>query len=158
MANASGIDKTLIGPAGEHLVLARLLSQGFLASPAPRGTRKVDIIVNYIDGGNPKLVQVKTTMNQFRYGWVLSEKHEVIDDPDLFYCFVNFNGSLGEVYVVPAAEVAKAISDSHRTWLAGEGKDGSARKDSPVRNFGIKMFGKSEDWLDEYKENWSQLL
>ena len=33
-------DKQLVGAAGEHLVLSRLLSRGLLASPAPRGTRK----------------------------------------------------------------------------------------------------------------------
>jgi hypothetical protein len=33
-------DKSLVGAAGEHLVLARLLSRDLLASQAPRGTRK----------------------------------------------------------------------------------------------------------------------
>jgi len=46
-------DKSLIGAAGEHLVLSRLLANGFLAAQAPRGTREVDILVNGIDGGEP---------------------------------------------------------------------------------------------------------
>ena len=46
-------DKSLIGAAGEHLVLSRLLANGFPAAQAPRGTRKVDILVNVIDGGEP---------------------------------------------------------------------------------------------------------
>jgi hypothetical protein len=38
-------DKQLVGAAGEHLVLSRLLNLGYLAAPAPRGTRKVDVLV-----------------------------------------------------------------------------------------------------------------
>ncbi len=45
-------DKTLIGAAGEHLVLSRLLEQGVLASQAPRGTRKADIDSSQIYNGN----------------------------------------------------------------------------------------------------------
>jgi hypothetical protein len=54
-------DKQLIGAAGEHLVLSRLLARGLLALQAPRGTRKADILVNPLDGGRPVLIQVKTT-------------------------------------------------------------------------------------------------
>ena len=54
-------DKNLIGAAGEHLVLSRLLVRGVLASQAPRNTRKADILVNPLDGGKPRLIQVKTT-------------------------------------------------------------------------------------------------
>ena len=46
-------DKQLVGAAGEHLVLSRLLAKGILASQAPRGARKADILVNPLDGGRP---------------------------------------------------------------------------------------------------------
>jgi hypothetical protein len=42
-------DKNLVGAAGEHLVLSRLLSKGILAAQAPRGARKADILVNHLD-------------------------------------------------------------------------------------------------------------
>ena len=77
---SSKIDKTLIGPAGESLVLARLLSRGHLASAAPRGTRKIDIVVNDSENNNPKLVQVKTTMKSPSSGWPMYDKHETIAD------------------------------------------------------------------------------
>jgi hypothetical protein len=92
-------DIALIGAAGEHLVLSRLLSRGFLASPAPRGTRKVDILVNFIDGGNPILVQVKSTLNTPRTGWPLGTKHEQLEDEDLFFCFVTLSSAHPVVYV-----------------------------------------------------------
>jgi hypothetical protein len=52
-------DKTFIGAAGEHLVLSRLLERGILASQAPCGTRKANILVNPLDGGLPQLIQGK---------------------------------------------------------------------------------------------------
>ena len=39
MIRTMATDKTLIGAAGEHLVLSRLLERGIRASQAPRGTR-----------------------------------------------------------------------------------------------------------------------
>ena len=151
------IDSTLVGPAGEHLVLSRLLASGLLASPAPRGTRKVDIIVNYIDGGNPKLIQVKTTMSSPRKGWVLLAKHEEIASDDLYYCFVSFETTQGEVYVLPSTVVAEAISLSHGKWLATPGKNGQAHNDNNMRNLSTSMFGQQDGWLEQYKENWVQL-
>ena len=53
-------DKNLVGAAGEHLVLSRLLNLGYLAAQAPRGTRKADILVNYYEDIPPCLIQVKT--------------------------------------------------------------------------------------------------
>ena len=55
-------DKNLVGAAGEHLVLSRLLSKGILAAQAPRGARKADILVNHLDGKPPCLIQVKLAL------------------------------------------------------------------------------------------------
>ena len=68
MANA---DKSLTGAVGEHLVLARLLTRGLLAAQAPRGVRKVDILVNFLNGGEPSLIQVKTSSTGS--GWAMNE-------------------------------------------------------------------------------------
>ena len=85
-------DKQLIGASGEHLVLSRLLEQGILASQAPRGTRKADILVNPLDGGMPKLIQVKSTLfTGARLKWHMKDKHEDTLDNDMFYCFVSLD-------------------------------------------------------------------
>jgi hypothetical protein len=69
------LDKALIGAAGEHLVLSRLLARGLLASQAPRGTRKADILVNPLDGGQPRLIQVKTrSIPSKNLSWAMNEK------------------------------------------------------------------------------------
>ena len=150
------IDKTLIGPAGEHLVLARLLSRGYLAAPAPRGTRKVDILVNFIDGGEPFLIQVKSTMTSARNGWWLAQKHEDIRDQDLFYCFVDFQPEQPDVYVLPSITVADHVKSGHANWLATPRRDGGVHKDVSGRRIDNKAQwdGRPEGWMAEYKERW----
>jgi hypothetical protein len=54
------LDTQLTGAAGEHLFLSRLLSRGVLAAQAPRGARKADILVNFLNGRLPCLVQVES--------------------------------------------------------------------------------------------------
>ena len=68
-------DKQLVGAAGEHLVLSRLLNLGYLAAQAPPGAAKVDILVNHLDGKPPRLIQVKTiTGKDINNGWHMSHK------------------------------------------------------------------------------------
>ena len=155
-------DKNLVGASGEHLVLSRLLEQGILASQAPRGTRKADILVNPLDGGHPKLIQVKSTLDTgARLKWHMKDKHEVISDKDMFYCFVSLNGSNSQVYVMPAKVVSKAVMTSHKIWLNTPGKKGQAHNDSEMRwitsEYPFLVPGFTNGWMNKYLENWSQL-
>ena len=94
-------DTQLVGAAGEHLVLSRLLNHQYLAAQAPPGAAKVDILVNHLDGKPPRLIQVKTiTGKNINNGWHMSEKHEKIVDPNIFYCFVALGDKESDVYVV----------------------------------------------------------
>lgn len=68
------IETSLTGAAGEHLVLSRLLSRGVLAAQAPRAARKADILVNFLEGGSPTLIQVKARQSGSDGGWHMSEK------------------------------------------------------------------------------------
>jgi hypothetical protein len=152
MAN---IDKSLIGAAGEHLVLSRLLTRGLLAAQAPRGVRKVDIIVNFLDGGEPFLIQVKTSSTGG--GWPMNEKHESINDPDLFYCFVNIEPTHPTVHVVPAVEVAAVVRESHAVWLSTPGRNGREHRDTQMRQIHPVTPVRPTGWMDPYLENWDQL-
>jgi hypothetical protein len=156
-------DKALVGAAGEHLVLSRLLGRGLLASQAPRGTRKADILVNPLDGGTPVLIQVKTTTgNRSRIGWHMNVKHEAVKDADLFYCFVNLNGDNPDVYVIPAKKVATVIKGSHAAWLKAPGAKGQPHNESDMRflrnDFRMKVKSIKDGWMDEYLEAWDLLL
>ena len=150
-------DSSLVGAAGEHLVLSRLLSRGFLAAQAPRGTRKVDILVNHLDGGEPFLIQVKARSGGGQLGWHMAEKHESITDEDVFYTFVDFGPDHPDVYVIPAATVAEVIRVSHQMWLDTPGKDGQAHNPTKFRRLQAKTLGQEPGWLDEYLERWDLL-
>jgi hypothetical protein len=155
-------DKQLIGAAGEHLVLSRLLARDLLASQAPRGARKADILVNPLDGGKPRLIQVKTRSNVGkRLGWQLSEKNELISEKDLFYCFVNLDLLNPSVWVIPSKLVAKVVRDTHAEWLATPGQKGQKHNDTDMRriidDYGPNFKSVKPGWMDQYLEAW-QLL
>lgn len=155
-------DKQLIGAAGEHLVLSRLLARGILASQAPRGTRKADILVNPLDGGRPILIQVKTRSGMgARKSWAMSAKNEEISEPDLFYCFVDLENEHPDVYVVPSKIVAKIIKTGHAKWLKTPGARGQKHNDSDMRRLSDPPRTPNPyappGWLDKYLENWEQI-
>ena len=156
------IQTQLIGAAGEHLVLSRLLSRGLLASPAPRGAQKADILVNPLDGGRPVLIQVKTTAGTgSRLGWHMNVKHETIKDANLFYCFVNLGQDNPSVYVIPAAIVARVIKTGHANWLKTPGLNGKKHNDSDMRRISNTPRTKNryapDGWMDKYLEAWELL-
>ena len=155
-------DKQLVGAAGEHLVLSRLLNLGYLAAPAPRGTRKVDVLVNHLDGKAPCLIQVKTrTGLDADQGWHMSVKHEEMRDPDMYYCFVALGDIQSNVYVIPSEVVANAVKDSHATWLNTPGAKGQQHNDTDIRRiknrYGMVLESAPDSWMDKYLENWSLL-
>lgn len=147
-------DTQLTGAAGEHLVLSRLLSRGFLAAQAPRGTRKADILVNFLDGGRPCLIQVKARQSGGALGWHMQEKHESQAEEDLFFCFVDFEPEQPRVFVLPSTVVSETIKLDHQTWLQTPGKDGKPHNDTKFRRLRYDSLGKKEGWLDEYLERW----
>jgi hypothetical protein len=160
---ASKKDKQLTGASGEHLVLSRLLSMQILAAPAPRGVRKVDVLINHLDGKSSCLIQVKTIngLNP-NSGWPMEPKHEDIKDKDLFYCFVAIKGKENLIYVIPAIKVAKVLKDSHETWVRTPGSKGQKHKQTTNRRFiknkyGIKVKSAPEGWMDKYLEAWDPI-
>lgn len=151
-------DTTLTGAAGEHLVLSRLLQRGVLAAPAPRGTSKVDILVNFLDDRSPVLLQVKARQFGSDGGWHMSEKHEDIKDPDIFYCLVDFQPADPRVYVVPSKVIADGIKNEHQIWLNTPGKNGRPHKETKMRRIRPKQIGMPEGWIEKYLEAWEQFV
>lgn len=151
-------DTTLTGAAGEHLVLSRLLQRGIVAAQAPEGVRKVDILVNPLDGGSPVFLQVKARQFGADGGWHMSKKHEEQSQSNLFYCFVDFQPDAPTVYVVPSSVVADALTRDHRVWLKTPGRGGKAHKDHDMRRLRPDMYSMLEDWILEYRENWDLLM
>jgi len=155
-------DSQLVGAAGEHLVLSRLLTRGILAAQAPRGTRKADILVNHLDGKAPCLIQVKIRSGKGSDGgWHLKAKHEDIKDPDMFYCFADLTDAHPIVYVVPALKVAEVVTESYAKWLNTPGQKGQPHNETDMRrirnNYGEDLRSAPDGWLNEYLEK-SELI
>ena len=155
-------DTQLVGAAGEHLVLSRLLSRQYLAAQAPPGAAKVDILVNHLDAKPPRLIQVKTiTGKNINNGWHMSEKHEKIVDPNIFYCFVALGDIESDVYVVPSETVATVVTDEMAKWLATPGAKGQQRKYTEMRRiqnqYKDKFDSAPDGWMNEYLEKWELL-
>lgn len=147
-------DKALVGAAGEHLVLSRLLSRGLLASAAPRGTEKVDIIVSDKVGKSSFRIQVKTTEGSLRNGWFLNAKHETQSEHDLYFCFVLLRPIDPQIFVVPSSVVASAIVADHQHWLDKPSRSGEPHKNSDMRRIRSHMPLMADGWLEDFWENW----
>jgi len=110
------IQSAVLGDAGEHLVLSKLLLQGFIAGLAPTNTKDFDLIITSRDGKLSAPIQVKTTMREPH--WRMDKKHEVMIE-NLIYCFVRINETDHdpEVFVIDAKTVAHVLKKSHQIWL-----------------------------------------
>lgn len=142
-------EKILIGEAGEHLVLSRLLRLGYVASQAPRSWKADDILV---EGGWS--VQVKTTAIKARQ-WMVGN----VEPADkLIYALVHFTSdSDGSVYVVPSQMIRDFTDAAHTAYLALH-----PIKDSPIRivvdPFRCEVPGFPSGWLSEWREGWTKVL
>jgi hypothetical protein len=155
------LQKSLVGPAGEHYVLFRLYRLGMLASLAPPGAPTVDVLVLATDETVIASLQVKTRTYGADNGWHMSIKHESISEPRLFYAFVDLEPELPVTYIVPSNVVADVIKKSHQAWLAAPGARGQQHNDTKFRKirpaYPNEFPGYAKDWLDEWRERWDLL-
>ncbi len=150
--------------AGEHYVLARLTSCGFIAGLAPENTRSIDIIAMSESGDKNLQIEVKTRTigRAANEGWHMKKKHEKIIYANLFYVFVAMpspwtDDKQPETFVIPSKKVAEVLSRSHIDWLKTPGRSGQKRNDTEMR--WILPFYKDspsipKNWMEQYKDNW----
>ena len=124
------------GVAGEYFVAAELSRRGCIASITLRNTRSVDILASNEAGTRSVMIQVKTNQGSNRQ-WLLNQKAETDRGANLFYVFVNLNDSTSppSFHVVPSTTVASRCRRSHKKWLSEPKRDGTPRKDTPMRVF-----------------------
>ena len=142
--------KVLLGEAAEHLVLARLLRRGYVASQAPRAWKADDIL-----GRDGLRIQVKATVKGASQGWLVGD---VVADPRRFYALVDFADEKNAViYLVPSSIVREAAEASH--WEYYRHHPGA--KPSPMRKvmdpFPFEVSGCPPGWLEKFCEGWPQL-
>jgi hypothetical protein len=159
-------ETTLLGAAGEHYVMCQLLRRGFIAALAPVGVPNCDIVVTDDIGDRLCAIQVKTRRDLGSDGgWHMSQKHERLVSPTLFYTFVNFRNGPDELptcLVVPSEIVAGTLATAHQLWLGQPGAKGQQRNDSGFRRF-LPCYAKTgyaertKGWLDPYLNAWELL-
>jgi len=122
------------GNAGEHLVMAHLLIQGFQAFMADRGNPAFDISVVHED--RHSLLRVKVTRTD---SVIWTRKKTGVTFLDLrehgdFSCIVDFrenDPATAKFYIIPTTVVQAAIDAGRKYWMSFRKKDGSERVDSP---------------------------
>lgn len=141
----------LSGASGEYFVCAELSMRGYLASLTTKNADGIDVLATKPNSGRAISIQVKTIQGVNRH-WVMNEKHEHIDKPDLFYVFVRLLkvGLRPEFHIVPSAVVAAHVAARHHEWIAGAKRDGSPRKNTSMRGF--------TDKGNHYLERWDLLV
>lgn len=155
----------ILGAAGEHYVMSRLLRQGHVAALAPEGAPGIDILISDPRGQSLCAVQVKSARNVGKSGWQMDQKHETFGSNRLFYVFLNFTGSdsqMPESWIVPSLVVAEHVRTTHQAWLKQGIDEARSRKDGPKRSFHIECTRPPLEpyragWLTKYREAWEQL-
>ncbi len=152
---------------GEHYVVARLTTLGFIVGLAPENTRAVDIIAMSEDGKRNLQIQVKTRTEgrSADKGWMMSEKHESLVNDNLYYIFVTLpeqwtDRDQPSTFIIPSKKVAAIVKQSHKDWTSSPGRKGQKRNDTKMRR--IKpVYSDSPsiptNWMDEYRDKWEIL-
>ncbi|MGO9466142.1 MAG: hypothetical protein ACLQIB_02695 [Isosphaeraceae bacterium] len=126
---------SLSGAAGAYFVAAELSRRGYIATLTMRNARGIDLLAVNLSATRSVSIQVKTNQDSAK-AWILDHKAETLVADNLFYVFVNLNGQAAPAFhVVESAIVAEYCHRTHRAWLAGVKRDGSARKDNSIREF-----------------------
>lgn len=169
MTERKSTNTNSVAIAGEFAVLSQLALRGFDANMTLGHTKSVDILASDPSTGRMYKLEVKTNFKNSRnkpsvsklFGtavsaWIMGVKHEVIVDPDLFYCFVNIGKETNvfRFFIVPSEVVAKYVKDQHKLWL----KNDETHKDGDMRLFRIGVSGEkykiSTPVAEKYENNW----
>ena len=166
----SKIPPNSVGLAGEFAVLSRLILEGYDASMTFGNTKSVDILV--YDPRTQKTYQVEVKTNResrdkpsnskifgkFLTDWQMHEKHEKVEAPRLFYCFVHINVRHEKpefsFFIVPSRVVAKYCREEHKYWLRYD----SAHRNSERRLFKLgfedERYPIETPLFKDYEDNW----
>lgn len=143
------ISKNSLGIAGEYFVAAELSRRGYITSLTLKNTKGIDILVANESSTKVVGVQVKANRKKNKYNWILGKKSEEYVKDNMFYVFVYIpeDSRLIEYFIVPSKRVAYEISETHKQYIDGPGKNGIKHSDTSIRTFTLTN-------NDESKDNW----
>ena len=175
-------DKNAVALAGEFAVLSQLALRNYDANMTLGRTKGVDILVSDPDTGKMFKLEVKTKLRESEKqdsrskifgrvigGWLMSEKHETIADPSLFYCFVIIWKSADKAtrkpthksrfFIVPNDVVAHYVKKQHELWRMEKKKEGKRVKGATemrVLRIGFEdnEYALPTPTVERYEDNW----
>ena len=154
---------TVIGNAGEYLVVGELLKRGIIAAPAPRNSPGFDVLAT--NGVKSLNIRVKTkTEAADSWVWICKKDEEktifknLTDAPD-FTVLVDLKDeqSSPEYYIVPTSELNNRLKSIHEYWV----KLPSKRSKPHDPNNRMRRIGFTEhhkNWLLEHRGAWHLIL
>ena len=154
------VDSTALGNAGEHLVMAHLLAQGFQAFMADRGNTAFDI--SCVDGRCHSLIRVKTTSSNM-VKWSAKKDGKIFldqrDEGD-FVALVDLRNSVfnAPIYIVPSHVVATVLIEGDEYYHSFPKKDGTPRKRTKLRGVYLTGAPKPTDINWGYHKIWGHYL
>ena len=153
---------TIIGNAGEYLVVGELLRRGVIAAPAPRNTPGFDVLAT--NGINSLNIRVKTkTEASDSWVWICKKDGAIfknLSDRSDFTVMVDLKDeqTSPEYYIVPTVKLDQRLKDIFEYWL----KSPSRRVSKPHNpNNKMRRIGASvaqKEWLSQWKGAWSLIL
>jgi len=106
------------GLSAEYFVAAELSRRDFCVSVTLKNTPGIDILAVSPNTEKMCCIQVKEKQQLGKTKvWLLNKKDEKVRGENFFYAFVNLNMKelkQPDIYIVPAAMVAKRIKDNHK--------------------------------------------
>lgn len=151
-------DKTSRGNASQFFVAGELCRRGYSAVVTLGNTPNTDILCSNREGTRFVHIQVKTFVPGTKTCSV-GHKAERSYGPAFFWVLAGIpvQGSSRpfEYFVIPAADMARSVSASHRKWLATPGKSGQAHRDNKLRAVGIAPGAPPLAWdVSAFRERW----
>ena len=108
------VSSILVGVSGEYFVAAELSRRGYIASITLRNTQGIDIVATNESGKKSVNIQLKQRARVLGGYYQSSEE---VKDKNIFYVFVELNkiDELPLFYIVPSRDVAKRVSEGHKS-------------------------------------------
>ena len=154
---------TVIGNAGEYLVVGELLKRGIIAAPAPRNNPGFDVLAT--NGVKSLNIRVKTK-TEAADSWVWMCKNDaektifknLTDAPDITILVdLKDEQSSPEYYIVTTSELNDRLKSIFEYWV----KLPSKRNKPHDRNNRMRRVGFTphhKDWLVEHRGAWDLIL
>jgi hypothetical protein len=155
---------TVIGNAGEYLVVGELLKRGIIAAPAPRNSPGFDVLAT--NGAKSLNIRVKTK-TEAADSWVWNCKNDErktifmnLTDAFDFTVLVDLKdvNSHPEYYIVPTIELDTRLRDIHNYWVKLPPKRGSKPHNPDDRMRRIGFSEHHRNWLFEHEGAWHLII